>query len=222
VGGAKVLVVDDDDDIAELVQAVLTDEGYDVSVLARARPEELRAAVGRLEPDCILLDGGGPLGYGASWAEAAGLHARVRPVPVVMFTVHQAATREAGEGLSERSRAARFAAILPKPFPLEDLLEAVARAAAQSVPFNRSAGGDARRTRALVERLEAGGARDVQASARREWVTFRAPDDGLVQLYWWQQAGVYYVGRYAPDGAVMQTVGRFHDVEAAVSAALAG
>jgi hypothetical protein len=77
------------------------------------------------------------------------------------------------------------------------------------------------RTRALVERLEAGGARDVQASQCREWVTFRAPDGDLVQLYWWQQAGAYHVGRYAPDGAIMQDVGRFHDLEAAVRAALA-
>ena len=38
----------------------------------------------------------------------------------------------------------------------------------------------------------------------------RAPDDALVQLYWWQREGVYYVLRY-PDG-MPELVGRFYDL----------
>src|SRR5438067_1250718 len=79
-----VLVVDPDRDIAELVQAILTDEGYEVSCLYGYRGDRLRAAVGRLEPDCVLLDGSGADGYGDSWEEARRLGRRARPVPVVM------------------------------------------------------------------------------------------------------------------------------------------
>jgi CheY-like chemotaxis protein len=126
----RVLVVDDDRDTADIVEAVLAEEGFTVSLLHRAEPAVLRATVERLEPDCILLDGGSSRDYGLSWDHAAWLRARARPIPVVMFTGHEEATREARRGESERSKAAAFAAILPKPFDLDALAEAVARAVA--------------------------------------------------------------------------------------------
>ncbi|HET7768366.1 MAG TPA: hypothetical protein VFN74_06285 [Chloroflexota bacterium] len=51
-----VLVVEDDPAIGGLVQAVLLDEGYAVSVLSQLTGDAVRTAVGRLEPDCVLLD----------------------------------------------------------------------------------------------------------------------------------------------------------------------
>jgi DNA-binding response OmpR family regulator len=57
-----VLIVDDDRDIAELVEAVLTDASYTVSLLHQLEPEMVVAAVGRLEPDCLLLDSSGRAG----------------------------------------------------------------------------------------------------------------------------------------------------------------
>jgi CheY-like chemotaxis protein len=51
-----------------------------------------------------------------------------------MFTVDSGATREAQTGASARSRAAGFAAVLPKPFDLDELLGAVARAASAAEP----------------------------------------------------------------------------------------
>ena len=55
----RVLIIEDDAAIADLVRAVLTDQGYQVSILSDIRPEALPVAVGRLEPDCILLDSHG-------------------------------------------------------------------------------------------------------------------------------------------------------------------
>jgi CheY-like chemotaxis protein len=124
-----VLVVENDGAIGEVVLAVLADAGYAALVLPDARPEAVLAAVDRLEPACVLLDGGGRRGYDASWEVAAALRVRARPVPAVMFTVDDAAAREAETGASARSRAAGFAAVLPKPFDLDELLGAVARAA---------------------------------------------------------------------------------------------
>jgi CheY-like chemotaxis protein len=124
-----VLVVENDVVLGGLVGVVLADAGYAATVLPDTRPAAVRAAVDRLEPACALLDGGGWLGYGASWEVAAWLRARARPVPAVMFTVEDDAAREARAGTSARSRAAGFGAVVPKPFDLDDLLGAIARAA---------------------------------------------------------------------------------------------
>jgi DNA-binding NtrC family response regulator len=51
----RILVIDDDRDMGEVVTAVLGDEGYQVTVLEHISDETVRAAIGSLEPDCILL-----------------------------------------------------------------------------------------------------------------------------------------------------------------------
>lgn len=216
----RVLLIDSDDDVTELVSAMLTDEGYDVSVLTTADHDSIAAAVGRLEPDCILLDGTGPIDFGGGWDEAAYLSDRARAVPTVMFTAHAQAVHEARQGTSNRAQAAGFAAIVPKPFGLDDLLEAVASACGRSVRFDRSEAGDRERTRQLVELLTSDGASDIRTSERREWATFRAEhDDCIYQLYWWQRLGVYIVGRY-DDNARLERVGQFYERAAAIAAAL--
>ena len=219
-GAGRVLVVDDDEALCDLVHAVLTDEGHAVTVLCGAGSEAVRAAVGQLEPDCVLLDGQSPLGYGASWDDAAWLTARGRRVPVVMLSAQVADPPEAREGASQRSRAAGFSAVVAKPFELDELVAAVASAVGQPVPFDRSEAAEAGRTRALVAKLEAAGARDVKASARREWASFFTPDDTLVQLYWGQRDGVYFVMRHAESGGRIEQLGRFHDLSAAVAFAM--
>ena len=40
--------------------------------------DAVRTAMGRLEPDCLLLDSRGPADYGDSWLDAASAHARER------------------------------------------------------------------------------------------------------------------------------------------------
>ncbi len=125
-----VLVIEDDRDIGALVEQVLAEEGFAVSLVAGVGPESIRAAVARLEPDCILLDGESSLGYGSSWIDAAWIAGRDRAVPVIMFTGHADAVREAAERTSPRSREAGFAAVVPKPFDLDQLVTTVARAVA--------------------------------------------------------------------------------------------
>ena len=217
-----VLVADDDQDIGVLLQAVLSDESYQVVAITATEPAAVAAAVGRVEPDCLLLDSGSARDYGQSWEVARALAERPRRVPVIMFTGDLRAIEEAQAHQSARSVAADFAGILLKPFDLDDLSATVAAAVATSVPFNHSPVADAARTAALVERLRAGGARDISAGTRREWVTFRAPSGRLVQLYWWQRRGVYYCGSYDEESAALQLVGFFSSLDAAVARALAG
>jgi CheY-like chemotaxis protein len=218
----KVLVVEDDEALASLLDAALRDEGYAVAVLGLVAADAVRVAVGRLEPDCVLLDGEGLTGYGASWETAAALRSRDRPVPVLMLTAHSVDSREAREGTSARCRAAGFAAVVAKPFDIDELLETVAAAVGAGTPFDASNGAEVARTAALVEKLTAAGARDVRTSTRREWANFYAPDGALRVLYWSQRDGVYYVLRQADDGGTMAQVGRFYDLDAAVALALPG
>jgi CheY-like chemotaxis protein len=216
----KVLVVEGDPVVADLTWAVLGDEGYQATLLGVAQPNVLRAAVGQLEPDCVLLDGEGPRGYGSSWAEAAWLSGRSRHVPVVMLSSDPAALEEARHNRSKRSQDAAFAAVVAKPFDLDELLAAVADAVGASSPFDESPAAETARTAALVRELRAAGARDVRPSNRREWATFRVGDGSLVQLYWWQRDGVYYVMRHAETGGAVERVARVHDRAAAIELAM--
>ena len=52
----RVLCVDDDHSIGETVQAILGDEGYDVTCLFEITDGAIRRAIGELKPDCVLLD----------------------------------------------------------------------------------------------------------------------------------------------------------------------
>lgn len=218
----RVLLVDGDADVTDVVVAILTDEGYEVSTLNTTDHEALASAVNRFEPDCVLLDSASRPAFGDSWSEAAYLAARARVVPTIMFTAHTQDAHEARERESERARAADFAAILPKPFNLDDLLVAVASACERSEPFNRSADGERARTLALARRLRESGASDVRTSNRREWATFVSPHDARIyQLYWWQKLGRYIVGRYDEE-ARLEIVGQFHELEAAICAAFSG
>jgi len=67
----RVLVLDNDRDIAELVHAVLTDAGFEISELTDLRSDAIRIAVGQQEPDCVLLDGASSADFGESWLNAA-------------------------------------------------------------------------------------------------------------------------------------------------------
>lgn len=130
-GGAvrpRVLCVDDDRNIGATVEAILGDEGYEVTCLFEITRGALRRAIGELEPDCILLDSASRTNYSRSWEAAAWIRRRPRPVPVVMFSAHVLDTREAQEKLTERALDAGFAAVLPKPFSVDQLLAAVTSA----------------------------------------------------------------------------------------------
>lgn len=215
----RVLLVDNDHDVTALVQAILSDEGYEVTALNDTDHDSIAAAVGRVEPDCILLDSAEGPAFGGSWGEAAYLSRRDRAIPAVMFTSHAEAVTEARGQATDRAREAGFAAIVPKPFALDELLEAVEAAAGRSQRFTFSEAADRRRTEQMVEQLRAAGARDIRTSDRREWATFTmSGDDRIYQLYWWQTQGLYMIGRYEDD-ARLDLIGRFFERTAAIRAA---
>ena len=211
------LVVDDDEDVGEVIAAILTDEGYTVHTLTDVSDESFRTAIGQLEPDLILLDGAGRGEYGEGWLEAARVHVRPRPIPVIMLTGHASDAREAAAGGTERAQTAAFAAVLLKPFGLDTLIDIVARTVSDE-PYNHSATGEQRRTETFTERLQAIGATDIRPSTRREWATFLLPPDERVhQLYWWQGQAQYLLGAYTSDG-VFERLGTFWELDDALAA----
>jgi two-component system, chemotaxis family, chemotaxis protein CheY len=119
-GGRRVLVVDDDADIREVMSAVLTDEGYRVSTA-----HDGAAALDRLRhgprPDLILLDLMMPRMSGWELRAALAEDAALRSIPVVVVS----ADRGAGPKVAQLG----VAGFLSKPVELEHLLSVVARSA---------------------------------------------------------------------------------------------
>ncbi|HEY6203442.1 MAG TPA: response regulator transcription factor [Candidatus Limnocylindria bacterium] len=106
----RVLVVEDDSDIASLLSEILENEGY--SAVAVTDGDDLKDALDP-RPDLIVLDL--RLSRGSADEILASLRARgIGEVPVLLLSA-------AGD-LPERAKALGVRAYLAKPFELEELL----------------------------------------------------------------------------------------------------
>lgn len=81
---SRVLVVEDETAIAELVALNLRHAGYEVTLAATA--EQAQAAVDRVLPDLVLLDWMLPGGSGLSLAKQWRADGRTRELPIIMLT----------------------------------------------------------------------------------------------------------------------------------------
>jgi two-component system chemotaxis response regulator CheY len=114
VAASRILIVDDDESIRQIVRMCLTDEGYEVFEAPNGQ-----AALNRLaaaQPDLILLDLRMPVMDGWEFARQYGRlpgpHA-----PIVAFVAALNADTESAD--------LEPAGIIAKPFDLDDLLETV-------------------------------------------------------------------------------------------------
>ncbi|HSN30920.1 MAG TPA: PAS domain-containing protein [Kofleriaceae bacterium] len=113
----RVLVVDDNDDAAELLAELLVERGHDVRT-ANDGPDALRVAA-ELHPDVALLDIGLPVMDGYELAQR--LRDTVGPLRLIAVTGYgQPADRE-------RARDAGFEVHLAKPVAIEKLYKALER-----------------------------------------------------------------------------------------------
>jgi two-component system, NtrC family, nitrogen regulation response regulator NtrX len=161
---ARILVVDDENDIRELVREILSEEGYVVDTAANAA--EARAACAREAPDLVLLDIWMPDADGISllreWQQSQALAA-----PVVMMS---------GHGTVETAvEATRLGAVdyVEKPLSLTKLLRTVQRALDEGKRRQRA-------TRALVPPLVAPVGRSRLMRDLREQVKQIAPHEAPV------------------------------------------
>jgi len=112
----RVLVVDDDDTIRELIATALSDEGYEIQTAMHGA--DALHLIARWPPDLILLDMRMPVMDGWEFSEAY----RQLPgpqAPIVVLT----AGRDAANAASQVAAAG----FVSKPFDLNSLLEIVAR-----------------------------------------------------------------------------------------------
>jgi CheY-like chemotaxis protein len=125
VSSERILVVDDDESIRQVVGVFLEDEGFEV--LTAANGQAALDVVDTFQPSIILLDLRMPVMNGfefvAQYRSRPGEHAQVVAFVAALNAEHEA----------ERIGAA---SLLEKPFDLEDLLKAidVARHAAAAQP----------------------------------------------------------------------------------------
>jgi CheY-like chemotaxis protein len=113
---ATVLIVDDEFGIAELLDAVLSDDGHTVVTAANGRQGLARVAASR--PDLIFLDFMMPVMDGPAMLAALRADPETRGIPVVLMSSMPEDT--------VRERAAGHAAFLRKPFRLRQVHDLVA------------------------------------------------------------------------------------------------
>jgi two-component system nitrogen regulation response regulator NtrX len=161
---ARILVVDDENDIRELVREILSEEGYAVDTAGNAA--EARAACALQAPDLVLLDIWMPDSDGISllreWQQTQAITA-----PVVMMS---------GHGTVETAvEATRLGAVdyVEKPLSLAKLLRTVQRALEEGQRRQRA-------TRTLVPPLIAPVGRSRLMRELRERVKQIAPHEAPV------------------------------------------
>jgi CheY-like chemotaxis protein len=114
---ATVLVVDDEFGIVDVLETILTDEGYRIITASNGRQGLVRLA--EEKPDVILLDFMMPILGGAEMLrEMAAVPAHQRIPVIIMSSLGEQAVAERCKG---------YAAFLHKPFRAAAVLSTVAR-----------------------------------------------------------------------------------------------
>jgi CheY-like chemotaxis protein len=115
-GARRILVVDDDEDILDLVALALELHGYAVETAEHGQVALERLA--RTPADLILLDLNMPVMDGRRFCEEKRRRPELDSIPLALMS--------AADNLGERIRPCTPNAILPKPFVVDDLLRTVA------------------------------------------------------------------------------------------------
>jgi DNA-binding response OmpR family regulator len=107
----KILIIEDDDDILEVVSFVLSDNGFEI---VKSKHIITVNQVIIMAPQLILLDHFLGDSLGDNFCLELKLHSETRHVPIVLFS--------AANGLEEIAKNNCADAYIAKPFDMEDLL----------------------------------------------------------------------------------------------------
>ena len=118
VAGKRIMVVDDDPDLRELLFTALADEGFEV--VPAANGEEALGLLRTFRPDVIVLDLMMPVMDG--WQFANELKARDEDIPIVLLS--------AARDLKNHAREMNAADVIEKPFDLSELIPKIESVAA--------------------------------------------------------------------------------------------
>ena len=122
---SRILIVDDDPGIVQLIEEALVDEGHEVTTATHSLRAYDRAKESR--PDLILLDIMMPYLDGFDQISVFALDDDLKHIPIIVIT----AKTRALEGIAD-PRALRIVDHLYKPFELADLIEKVEHALASA------------------------------------------------------------------------------------------
>jgi two-component system alkaline phosphatase synthesis response regulator PhoP len=111
----KVLVVDDDPDLAAVCSLILQSEGFETTVANNG--VEAYDKLAAVKVDAILLDVMMPVMDGLTVCRMVKEDPRTEQVPVIVMS--------ASEKLREQARVANADAVISKPFNIDDLVLAV-------------------------------------------------------------------------------------------------
>jgi len=123
----RILIVDDDPEVVELLQVILTGAGY--TTLTASTGEEALTKAQQSTPDLIILDLLLPEANGFTVCEHLRRHPATASVPIMILTglpgeLPRLAAGEAGAD-----------AYVRKPFEIQELVSQVAALLLQSQPF---------------------------------------------------------------------------------------
>jgi DNA-binding response OmpR family regulator len=116
---ARILVINDTQEILELFDELLREEGYEVVLYSQAI-QDMRE-IERIKPDLIIIDyvfGGEKTGW--QMVQKLRMRRDTARIPLIICT---AAVREVRE--IEGFLRMKGISLVPKPFDIEDLLEAI-------------------------------------------------------------------------------------------------
>ncbi|HCI79574.1 MAG TPA: response regulator [Ktedonobacter sp.] len=114
----RILVVDDDESILEVVQIVLESEGYEVQTATNSSFLQQLASQ-PVRPDLILLDVLLSGEDGREISQQLKADTQLQHIPVIMLSAHSEASKMANIGGAD--------AFLEKPFDVDVLLDTVQR-----------------------------------------------------------------------------------------------
>ena len=114
----KILIMDDDPNIADLLNDALADEGYETYMTTQSL--RFFDAVHEHQPDLILLDIMMPYLDGRDELKLMAMGAARHPIPVIIVTAYLEAGKE-----EQEFRSSGVVHIVYKPFDLDKLLQLV-------------------------------------------------------------------------------------------------
>lgn len=139
---ARLLIVEDDGDLQQLLSLALTREGYEVHYAFNGQEGFDRALA--IQPDLLLLDLMLPVLNGVEVLRLMSTNTLLRDIPVIVMTAHG----DKAEMLESSLRAQGARAYLRKPFDLAEMKSLVRRILAQyprrALPSAQTAKGQVR------------------------------------------------------------------------------
>ena len=111
----KVLVIENDDSILEIVSYVLQQEGYEVKAIHTQK--WLFEHVEDYEPDAIVLDVIRPTDEGSEICRTLKANPKTKHIPVIVFSTHSKVMETIKQVCADE--------VVPKPFDISELISAV-------------------------------------------------------------------------------------------------